>query len=109
MQSIILDVESMLDSEVWKDEIQTKKVNKPVVRGIYEDFLTDPTSFKFDILWVLDGTTMLDSLWHLMGLPTLGQHVWEVYDELDAEPTIKELVDRLVAKEISGPIFRDFI
>ena len=99
----------MLDSEVWKDQIQTKKLNKAVVKGLYDDLREDPRSFKFDILWVLDGTTMFDSLWHLLGLPTLKQHVDEVFVELDAEPTIQELVDRLVAKEISGPIFREFI
>ena len=56
----------MFDTDVWKDEIQTKKVNKEVVRGLYDDFLEDPLSFKFDVLWVLDGTTMLNYLWFLI-------------------------------------------
>jgi hypothetical protein len=64
--------------------------------------------FKIDILWNLDGTTLLNSLWYLIELPTLNQHIWEIYSQLDSEPTVKELVDRLVEKNISGPIFREF-
>ena len=108
LQSIITDAESMFETEVWKDEIQTKKVNKEVIQGLYEDFLEDPKSFKFDVLWLLDGTTMLDSLWYLLELPTLKQHVWETFDQLDKEPTVQELVERLEAKAIAGPIFREF-
>ena len=61
----------MFEAEVWKDHIQHKKVNREIVRGLYDDLLEDPRSFKFDNLWFLDGTTILDSLWTLMNLPTL--------------------------------------
>ena len=66
LQAIITDAESVFDTDVWKNEIQTKIVNKEVVRGLYNDFLEDPLSFKFDVLWVLDGTTMLNYLWFLI-------------------------------------------
>lgn len=62
-----------------------------------------------DILWTFDSKNFLNSLWHLISLPTLNQHLLETYDILETEPIIKELVDKLVEKEISGPIFRDFI
>lgn len=109
VQSIILDVEAMFNSEVWSEQIQHKKVNKHIVRGLYDDFLEDPRSFKYDLLWSLDGTTMLHAIWYMIQEPTLGQHIWETYDKLDEDPTIKELVEILEAKEISGPIFREFL
>ena len=99
----------MFEQDVWKNDIQNKKVNRDVVRGLYDDFLEDPRSFKFDVLWLLDGTTMLNYLWFLIEQPTLNQHIWETYDQLQTDPTVKDLVETLEAKQISGPIFREFI
>ena len=84
-------------------------MNQEVVRGIYDDFLEDPKSFKFDVLWRLDGTTILESLWKLIELPALNEHVWMTFEKLNLEPTVKDLLEALEERKISGPIFRDLI